>query len=188
MTLQNVLLSNLSMDSLKKIKGICLRDENNIPFLTEAERIVPQELLENDMPGIAYDLMPSMDSYRTSSWHSNYLDENRSPFASIYTSLGCIYKCEFCMINIINRTNNNENLTAKDFFSKFRYWSPEFTIKQLDYLADKGVKQIKIADEMWVLKPKHFENLCDLLIERNYGFNIWAYTRIDTIKPKYLKN
>ena len=27
----------------------------------------------------------------------------------------------------------------------------------------------------------------DLLIERNYGFNIWAYSRIDTCKPQYLE-
>ena len=39
---------------------------------------------------------------------------------------------------------------------------------------------------MWVLKPKHFEALCDLLIDRKYNFNIWAYSRIDTIKPQYL--
>ena len=29
--------------------------------------------------------------------------------------------------------------------------------------------------------------ICDLLIERKYGFNIWAYSRIDTCKPQYLE-
>ena len=29
--------------------------------------------------------------------------------------------------------------------------------------------------------------ICDLLIERDYGFNIWAYSRIDTCRPKYLE-
>jgi radical SAM superfamily enzyme YgiQ (UPF0313 family) len=142
--------------------------------------------LEQDLPGVGYDLMPSLDNYRTSNWHANYIDEDRSPFASIYTSLGCIFKCEFCMINIINRTDNDPE-KASSSFNKFRYWNPEFTIKQLDYLAAQGVKQIKVADEMWVLKPKHFLNLCDLIIERDYGFNMWAYTRVDTVKPKYLE-
>jgi len=90
------------------------------------------------------------------------------------------------MINIINRTDNDPN-KASSSFNKFRYWEPEFTIKQLDYLAEKGVKQIKVADEMWVLKPKHFERLCDLIIERGYDFNFWAYSRIDTVKPEYLE-
>ena len=40
---------------------------------------------------------------------------------------------------------------------------------------------------MWVLKPKHFEVLSDLIIQRGYDFNIWAYTRIDTVKPQYLE-
>src|SRR5205814_656459 len=28
--------------------------------------------------------------------------------------------------------------------------------------------------------------ICDLLIERNYGLNIWAYARVDTIKEGML--
>ena len=184
--LKNVLKTNLRDADLSGIKGIAYRDESGNIKLNPPEIIVPQELLEQDLPGVGYDLMPSLDNYRTSSWHANYIDEDRSPFASIYTSLGCIFKCEFCMINIINRTDNDSD-KASSSFNKFRYWEPEFTIKQLDYLAAQGVKQIKVADEMWVLKPKHFLSLCDLMIERDYGFNIWAYTRVDTVKPKYLE-
>lgn len=183
--LLNLLATDFSDSGLKSVNGIAYRASTGDILINAPEKIVPQELLEVDLPGVAYDLMPSLDNYRTSSWHANYIDEDRSPFASIYTSLGCIFKCEFCMINIINR-DDNDPLKASSSFNKFRYWNPEFTIKQLDYLADKGVKQIKIADEMWVLKPKHFEVLCDLIIDRGYDFNIWAYTRIDTVKPKYL--
>lgn len=184
--LRNLLASNLSDSDLSKINGIAYRDSDNNIKLNPAEKIVPQELLTQDLPGIAYDLMPPLSKYRTSSWHANYIDADRSPFASIYTSLGCIYKCEFCMINIINRTDNDLNKAASAF-NTFRYWEPEFTINQLDYLANQGVKQLKIADEMWVLKPKHFETLCDLIIQRQYNFNIWAYTRVDTVKPQYLE-
>lgn len=184
--LKNLLKSNLRDSELSGIKGIAYRDENRFIRINPAERVVPQDLLQIDLPGVAYDLMPSLDNYRTSSWHSNYIDEDRSPFASIYTSLGCIYKCEFCMINIINRNDNDPN-KASSSFNTFRYWEPEFTINQLDYLARHNVKQLKIADEMWVLKPKHFETLCDLIIDRQYGFNIWAYTRVDTVKSKYLE-
>ena len=183
--LKNVLKSNLTDIDLSGINGIVYRDSSGDIRLNAPERIVPQELLQQDLPGVAYDLMPPLDEYRTSSWHANFIDKDRSPFASIYTSLGCIYKCEFCMINIINREDNDPLKVSADF-NKFRYWNPEFTITQFDYLAQQGVKQIKVADEMWVLKPKHFMTLCDLLIERDYGFNIWAYTRIDTVKPQYL--
>ena len=184
--LKNLLKTNFRDTELSGINGIAYRDESGDIRLNPPERIVPQELLQQDLPGVAYDLMPSLDKYRTSSWHANFIEEDRTPFASIYTSLGCIFRCEFCMINIINRTDNDPN-KASSSFNKFRYWEPEFTIKQLDYLAEKGVKQIKVADEMWVLKPKHFERLCDLIIERGYDFNFWAYSRIDTVKPEYLE-
>tara|TARA_B100000809_G_scaffold266807_1_gene331799 strand:+ start:1004 stop:2497 length:1494 start_codon:yes stop_codon:yes gene_type:complete len=183
--LNNVLKTDLSDAGLKSVKGIAYKDSAADIHINSPERIVPQERLHTDLPGVAYDLMPSLDKYRTSSWHANFIDKDRSPFASIYTSLGCIYKCEFCMINIINREDNSPLKVSSDF-NTFRFWNPEFTITQFDYLAQHGVKQIKVADEMWVLKPKHFMTLCDLLIERDYGFNIWAYTRIDTVKPQYL--
>ena len=46
-------------------------------------------------------------------------------------------------------------------------WSPEFIIKQFDYFAEQGVKNVKIADELFVLNPNHFMKICDLIIERN---------------------
>ena len=89
------------------------------------------------------------------------------------------------MINIINRTKQGSNVSSEDS-NIFRWWSPEFIIKQFDYIAEQGVKNVKIADELFVLNPRHFEAICDLIIERGYDFNIWAYSRVDTCKPKYL--
>ena len=90
------------------------------------------------------------------------------------------------MINIINRTDNSDNISSQDS-NIFRWWSPEFIIKQFDYFAEQGVKNVKIADELFVLNPNHFMKICDLIIERNYNFNIWAYSRIDTCTPQYLE-
>jgi radical SAM superfamily enzyme YgiQ (UPF0313 family) len=89
------------------------------------------------------------------------------------------------MINIINRTDQGENISAADS-NKFRHWSPEFIIQQFDYFAQQGVKNIKIADELFVLKPRHFLAICKMIKEREYDFNIWAYSRVDTCKPEYL--
>tara|TARA_Y100000590_G_scaffold184419_1_gene210189 strand:+ start:13755 stop:15275 length:1521 start_codon:yes stop_codon:yes gene_type:complete len=171
---------------LKKVRGIGYRNKEKKIILNEPEKIVPKKLLEQDLPGVAWDLLPSLSSYRTAGWHSWSNNSEKQPFASLYTSLGCPYKCSFCMINIINRTNNDENISSQDS-NIFRWWSPEFIIKQFDYFAEKGVKNIKIADELFVLNPNHFIKICDLLIERDYGFNIWAYSRIDTCKPIYLE-
>lgn len=311
------------IDRLESVRGLAYR-KDNVVHLTQPENIVPQDRLCLDLPGVAYDLMPSLYDYRTSHWHTNYHD-TRSPFASIYTSLGCSFtclagdtpvdtiygsipikelaekyktvpvytmdfktnmvkiadainisktgvskklvrvkfddgthidctpdhkfmcewvseasrltpgtivrainycnqdssllvvsveeidglhdvycmtvpghgwfyankvlvkNCSFCMINIINRTENGEDKYA-GLFNKFRHWEPEFTISQLDYLANKGVRNIKIADELFLNSPKsHAMPLCDLIIDRGYDFNIWCYTRVNTVKQHHLE-
>ena len=89
------------------------------------------------------------------------------------------------MINIINRTDNSDGVSSENS-NIFRWWNPEFIIKQFDFFASEGVKNVKIADELFVLNPNHFLRICELIIERGYEFNIWAYSRVDTCKPKYL--
>ena len=179
-------VENLNDDKyLKKVKGIGFRGNDNQIIINESEIIVPKKLLEVDLPGIAWDLLPSLKKYRTAGWHSWSNNSEKQPFAALYTSLGCPYTCSFCMINIINRTNSAENISSQDS-NIFRWWSPEFIIKQFDYFAKQGIKNIKIADELFVLNPNHFMKICDMIIERKYDFNIWAYSRIDTCKPEYL--
>ena len=171
--------------NIKKVKGIGFRNMDNKIIINESEIIVPKKLLDIDLPGIAWDLLPSLKKYRTAGWHSWSNNSDKQPFAALYTSLGCPYTCSFCMINIINRTDSSENISSQDS-NIFRWWTPEFIIKQFDYFAKQGVKNIKIADELFVLNPNHFMKICDMIIERKYDFNIWAYSRIDTCKPEYL--
>jgi anaerobic magnesium-protoporphyrin IX monomethyl ester cyclase len=170
---------------LKKVKGIGFRNKDNQIIINESEIIVPKKLLEIDLPGIAWDLLPPLKKYRTAGWHSWSNNSDKQPFAALYTSLGCPYTCSFCMINIINRTNSAENISSQDS-NIFRWWSPEFIIKQFEFFAKQGVRNIKIADELFVLNPNHFMKICDMIIDRKYDFNIWAYSRIDTCKPEYL--
>ena len=49
-----------------------------------------------------------------------------------------------------------------------------------------GIRNIKIADEMFVLNRRHVSDICDRIIRRGYNLNIWAYTRVDTIKDGML--
>jgi len=179
-----------NIDDLQKIKGIGYRiDEphKKTQILTEPQQIVPQERMDKDLPGYAWDLLPykekPFDLYRSPMWHAEYDEEKRTPYASIYTSLGCVYQCEFCMINIINRDDNDEIGVAGNY-NKMRFWSTEFVLKQFDKLVEMGVKTIRIIDEMFLLNPKYYIPLCEGLIERGYGSELimWAYSRVDTIK------
>ena len=184
--LHNLLKTNLKLSDLEKTKGIAYRDENTIK-INVPEKIVPQERLDYDLPGYAWDLLPykkkPFDLYRSPLWHAEYEEEFRSPYAAIQTSLGCMFGCDFCMINIINRDNNNEIGVASDY-SKMRYWSTDFIINEFKNLISYGVKTIKITDEMFLLNPKYYIPLCEKLgeLNRKDELKMWAYSRIDTVK------
>ena len=187
--LWNILkIKNFNYENLIKIKGIAFRDNNKIYF-NKPEAVVPTEKMDIDLPGYAWDLLPynkkPFDLYRSPMWHAEYLEENRSPYAAIQTSLGCQFKCSFCMINLINRSDDDEIGVAGNY-NKMRFWSPEFIIKEFDKLLEYGVKTIRIVDEMFLLNPKYYVPLCKMLSERNKNneLKMWAYSRIDTVKRK----
>jgi len=185
-------LDKYSKNELEKIKGIFFRDNNKI-IKNEPEIVVPTERMDIDLPGYAWDLLPfkknPFDLYRAPMWHAEYIQENRTPYAAIQTSLGCQFACNFCMINIINR-NDNDEIGVAGNYSKMRYWSTEFIIKEFDKLFSYGVFTIKITDEMFLLNPKFYKPLCELLEHRNKEdkFKIWAYSRIDTVKRPEILN
>jgi len=156
-----------------KIPSLWWRSNNTIAAPVTSESLITD--LDNEMPGIAWDLLP-MDRYRAHNWHCfDHIDE-RSPYAAIHTSLGCPYKCSFCCIN------------APFGKPAYRMWSPEIVVAEIDFLVETyGVKNIKFVDEMFVLNKRHVLGICDLLAKRDYSVNIWAYARVDTVKDGLLE-
>lgn len=192
-SLHNILkLENFDLKNLKTIKGIAYRDADKI-IINPAEKVVPNELMDQDLPGYAWDLLPfketPLDLYRSPMWHAEYINKNRSPYAAIQTSLGCQFGCSFCMINLINRNDTDEIGVASNY-SKMRFWSPQFIIKEFDKLINMGIKTIRIVDEMFLLNPKYYVPLCEMLAERNKddSLKMWAYSRIDTVKRPEILN
>jgi radical SAM superfamily enzyme YgiQ (UPF0313 family) len=119
-----------------------------------------------------------MDRYRAHNWHCfQEPDQRREPYAVIYTSLGCPFRCHFCCINALFGG------------AGIRYRSPEKVVEEIDLLVNTyGVKNIKIIDEMFVLNERHVLKICDLIIERGLKLNIWAYARINTVNEGLLRN
>ena len=186
--LHNLLRSNMQSD-LSNIKGIGYKVAGKL-LLNAPQHVVPQDRMDEDLPGYAWDLLPyrerPLDLYRAHFWHADFDHNKRTPFAAIYTSLGCNFGCDFCMINIVNRADNNEGISAAD--SKgMRYWSPAWVSKELTKLADLGVKTLRISDEMFFLNRKYYKPILEDIIEKNFGFNMWAYSRVDTVRPDQLE-
>ena len=186
--LRSLLSSDLSSD-LPKIKGIGYKIDSK-PILNSPEVVVPTEKMDLDMPGYAWDLLPMkekpLDLYRAHFWHTKYKHHNRTPFAAIYTSLGCRFKCDFCMINIVNRVDNDD-LVASSHSPNMRFWSPDFMLLEFEKLANLGVEHIRISDEMFFLNQRYFEPLLQGLVDRDLKLQMWSYTRIDTVREKYLE-
>jgi anaerobic magnesium-protoporphyrin IX monomethyl ester cyclase len=186
--IQNLLRSDLQT-GLDRINGIGHKS-SGVPVLNPPERVVPTDRMDTDLPGYAWDLLPykskPLDLYRAHFWHAEFNHDLRTPFASIYTSLGCKFKCDFCMINIVNRVDNSEGVASANS-PNMRFWSPQFMLKEFEKLAGMGVKTIRVSDEMFFLNKNYFEPLVNGLAERDLGLRMWTYSRVDTVRPQYLE-
>jgi anaerobic magnesium-protoporphyrin IX monomethyl ester cyclase len=155
-----------------KVQGLVWR-ENNELHSNPAPALIKD--LDHDLHGNVWDLLP-MEKYRAHNWQCFGDLASRQPYASIYTSLGCPYKCTFCCINAPFGTN------------RYRMRGAAAVAGEIDLLYNTyGVKTYKIIDEMFVLNARHVVSICDELIKRNYDLNIWAYARVDTVKPDMLE-
>lgn len=115
--------------------------------------------------------------YRAHNWHCFGEDLNkRSPYAVIWTTLGCPYQCEFCCIN---------NVFEKRIYDMRKM---QDVISEIDYLVDNfNIKHLKIMDELFVSKNhKRVSEFCDALIERDYNLNMWCFARTDCVNPEIL--
>ena len=158
--------------TIQQVEGLWYFDNNQIKNNPRAPLIRD---LDEVMPIASWDLLP-MDKYRAHNWHCFNQNGVRSPYASIYTSLGCPYACEFCCIN------------TPFGKSGIRTRSPHLVVDELELLHRKyGVKNIKIIDEMFVLQDSHYMKIAELIIERGLDLNIWCYARVDTVKEANLK-
>jgi radical SAM superfamily enzyme YgiQ (UPF0313 family) len=186
--LQNLLRTDLQTQ-LDQVKGIGYKQDGHV-VLNPPEQVVPGERLDQDLPGYAWDLLPyrnkPLDLYRAHFWHAEFDHGLRTPFAAVYTSLGCKFKCDFCMINIVNRVDNAEGVSSANS-PNMRFWSPAFMLKEFEKLAALGVSTIRVSDEMFFLNKNYYEPLVTGLAERQLGLRLWTYSRVDTVRPQYLE-
>lgn len=183
----------LDAKSLRDIAGIAYRDGKDVKINMGSPTVAHKDL-DDVMPGYAWDLLPfketPFDLYRSPLWHADYLEEYRSPYAAIQTSIGCQFKCSFCMINLINK-NDDDVIGISSNYNGMRHWSINNVKKTLDDLISKNIRTIRITDEMFFLNKKYYKPIVSYLMELNEkdDLRLWAYSRIDTVPdPETLRD
>lgn len=167
---------------LSGVPGLWYREDGQVRSRPPAALETP---LETALGGYAWDLLPGLDRYRAHTMHCfQYFEESaradhadvRSPYATLFTSLGCPYSCDYCSVHALSGA------------SAVRYWSVERVVSWIDGLVERhGVRNIRIEDELFILSPGRVERLCDLLIERGHDLNLWVYGRVDAVAPALLR-
>jgi anaerobic magnesium-protoporphyrin IX monomethyl ester cyclase len=172
---------HLAQPDYSKVRDLWYREGDAVGH-TPAAPLVKD--LDQEMPQLPWDLLP-MKKYRAHNWHClGHLQ--RQPYAALYTTLGCPYHCTFCCIQAPFK-GGEKALGYKEAVNSYRFWSPRAIVDHIGLLVENyGVRNIKIADEMFVLNPRHVSGICDLIIERRYDLNIWAYARVDTVRDGML--
>ncbi len=171
------LRANAGPADLAKVRGLLwwdgdvLRSNAPAPIVRDLAR---------EMPGVAFDLLP-MASYRAHNWHC-FGEPSRQPYAALYTTLGCPFACTFCCIQAPFKSGE----AAAGFdpsLNSYRRFDPDHVVAQITNLVDQhGVRNLKLADELFVLDKKHVARICDGLTALRADLNIWAYARVDTCR------
>jgi anaerobic magnesium-protoporphyrin IX monomethyl ester cyclase len=100
--------------------------------------------------------------------------------ASIITSRGCPYSCEFCSIHPIYGHN-------------YRYRSPENVLEEIKYLIDNfGIKTLEIEDDNFTLRKDRTRKILEGIIKLNeQGAKLkWSTpngVRIDTLDDELIR-
>lgn len=122
--------------------------------------------------GLDWKSLP-VDKYRAHNWHA--WGRPDKSYGATFASISCPFHCDFCCI--------------KDFYrSEYRQRDPGLVVQDIKGLVERGVTNIKMMDELFVVNNAGVNRVLDMLASDGLGerINIWAYARIDTVTPELM--
>ena len=146
------LIQNLQKDQpIDNVKGIAFKKNGKL-VLTPARE--PIEDLDN-LPFPAWDMV-DFKKYSRVTGMNVYC--HSPPWAVVFTSRGCPFRCVYC-----------HNIFGK----RTRFRSPENVVLEIELLTQRhGVKEIQIVDDIFNLDLARAKRICDLIVERNIKIKI----------------
>lgn len=170
-TIIDILQALEKNDNLLNIAGIAFRHNNEI--IRTIPRIPLQDL--SALPTPAFHLLKK-HLYRPYGW-SRWPSGIDGPLGVIFTTRGCIGKCNFCASKTV-------------FGDGPRNFSMQQVIEQLEFLVHEwNIRILYIQDDTFTLNSKRVEELCDYIISKGYNkrLEIQVSSRVNTINPAMLK-
>lgn len=111
------------------------------------------------------DHQPLPNRALTAAYRSKYFYLFESPVASIQTSMGCTFPCNFCSCQKFSRR-------------RFIPRSPELIVEDLSRIKEKFVL---FCDDHSFIDARRMERLHDLIVERGIHKHYFVYSRADCI-------
>lgn len=148
------LTENYSMGKkLINVNGLAICENNKLKFT------LPRSLNEN------LDEFPFPNRELTKKYRQNYFRGNWKPMASIFSSRGCPFRCDFCAMWKINQ-------------GKYRQRSAGSLVNEL-----AGIKEeyIDFADDNTLHDAKRAREIYDLIKKNNIRKTYKTYARADTV-------
>jgi len=126
------------------IAGLFFRDGTRIKHGPDQDK--KSLCVMDDLPFPAYDLLDGFPK----KYNLPLFSYPRHPGASVISSRGCVYQCDFCDRSVFQKS--------------FRWNSPEYTFELIKWLnTDFGVRHILFYDDLFTLDRSRVEKFCGLL-------------------------
>lgn len=135
------------------INGLALPRDGQLHFTSP--RPLPRSLDHQPLPNRAL----------TAAYRSRYFYLFESPVASIQTSMGCTFPCNFCSC---------QRFTNRHFIPR----SPELIVEDLARIQEKFVL---FCDDHSFIDVRRMERLHDLILERGIRKHYFVYSRADCV-------
>lgn len=151
---------------LRQVKGLMVRDGDNIVFTGEREPV--GEL--DSLPFPAWDLLPQLDKF----YRPSPFSYKRLPSSSLITSRGCPGKCVFCDTSV--------------FGARWRGYSAKRVIELMRRLQDTyGIRDIQFLDDLFVVNKARLTEFCKTMVEEKIDITWSCLSRVDGVKADTLK-
>lgn len=143
--------------SWKNINGIAFRFEDKVKV-----NDLRQPLHFSSLPAPAFDIIPKK------------LFSSLSLPATIETSRGCPFNCNFCSLHEFT-------------LGKYRVKSTHQVVRELFVLNELGIKKIIVTDDTFTADRKRVVELCNEIERNKFDFHFIVLTRIDLLDAEMVK-